>query len=99
MTSHLVSWSAMKMTAAAAIAQVRDFTVRYHDLVSGSIFPPAARSSRWMLKQVQHDGLGEGSRDDLGAAGAERAVALDFGQQAPAAPAFMMVGLGHGQAG
>ena len=38
---------------------VYDLSIRHPELVSGSISSSARRSSEWMLKQVQHDGLDE----------------------------------------
>jgi tRNA pseudouridine55 synthase len=36
---------------------VHKLRIRHPELVSGSIVPPASKSSEWMLKQVQHDGV------------------------------------------
>ena len=38
---------------------VQSLSIRHPELVSGSISPSAQRSSEWMLKQVQHDGMEE----------------------------------------
>jgi len=38
---------------------IDSLSIRHPELVSGSIPPSAERSPEWMLKQVQHDGVGE----------------------------------------
>jgi tRNA pseudouridine55 synthase len=68
------AYSALKIEGKAAYARARageevalnarritvhSLTIRHPELVSGSISPPAGRSSEWMLKQVQHDGMRE----------------------------------------
>jgi tRNA pseudouridine55 synthase len=68
------AYSALKIEGKAAYARVRageklemkrrrvivhSLSIRHPELVSGSISAPAQGSQDWMLKQVQHDGLGE----------------------------------------